>query len=106
MSVIKRIGPATLGTSAADVYHPAGPEELRLIHVSNRTSSPAKLSLWVGATGATAAGTDLFIGRTIAAFDTFSWPFLVKMTTADFLVGQSDTAAALTIVVTAAQVGV
>ena len=103
----KRTGPIALTTTlTTNVYNPPGPEETRLIHVVNKTDSPASFSLWVGATGANAAGTELFSKQIVAGRTVQSWPYLVKLGVADFIVGGSDTATALTITITTAQVAV
>ncbi len=106
MPVNKRTGPVALSTAlGTNIYNPPGPEELRLIHVVNKTDNSATFSLWIGATGANAAGTELFSKQVVGARSVFDWPYPVKLGTADFLVGGSDTAAALTIALTTAQVG-
>lgn len=108
MAVIKRTGPVALSTTlTTNVYNPTGPEELRLIHVANKTDSPQTFSLWLGATGGNSAGTELFSKKSVPARDSFDFPFLIKMGTADFIVGGADvTAAALTVIISTAQVGV
>ena len=70
------------------------------IRVSNKTASAATFSLWRGTTGANAAGTEfLGTGISVAAnsyldfYSTKGWRF----DAADFLVGGSGTATALTI---------
>lgn len=69
------------------------------VHISNKTASAASFSLWKGATGANAAGTE-FIGTAISvpansSLDYYSpgWRF----DAADFLVGGAGTTTALTI---------
>lgn len=107
MPPLKRTGPVILTTTlTTNVYNPPATEEVRLIHVVNKTTNPATFSLWVGATGANAAGTELFNKQQVAANSVFDWPYPVKLGTADFIVGGSDTATALTIVITTAQVPV
>lgn len=106
MPVIKRTGPVALTlTLTTNIYNPPGPEETRLIHVVNKTDSPATFSLWIGATGANAAGTELFSKQAVAARATMSWPYTMKLTTADFIVGGADTGTALTLTISTAQVG-
>jgi hypothetical protein len=68
------------------------------VHISNKTAAAATFSLWKGATGANAAGTE-FIGTGVSvpansAVDYYGqWRF----DSADFLVGGSGTTLALTI---------
>lgn len=68
------------------------------IHILNKTASPATFSLWIGATGANAAGTEFWgTDVSVAANDFLDWYGRVRLDAADFLVGGSDTATALTI---------
>src|SRR5437773_12056151 len=71
---------------------------LRHIRIVNKTGSAATFSLYIGATGANAAGTE-FIGTalSVAANSAFDWYGLARMDVADFLVGGSGTTTALTI---------
>ncbi len=75
------------------------------IHVANKTASAATFSLWLGATGANAAGTEIAVGESVNANDVYDiyFPQGLRMTTADFLVGGSNTATALSITVTGKQ---
>ena len=78
---------------------------LRHIRIVNKhASTAATFSLWLGATGANAAGTELWTGKSIAANDSFEWYGNLKMTSTDFLVGGSGTATALTITVMSEQI--
>lgn len=108
MAVIRRVaGPVILTTSlGTNIYNQGSAliyDVVRNIHISNKTANPARVSLWVGLTGANTAGTELFIGKTVLANDYIDWPFPFPMKSVDFLVGGSDTAAALTIVVVSEQ---
>src|SRR5438132_7965460 len=71
---------------------------LRHVHISNKTGSAATFSLWKGATAANAAGTEI-IGTavSVAANSYFDYYGLLRLDAADFLVGGSNTATALTI---------
>lgn len=74
---------------------------LRHIRIVNKTASAATFSLWLGATGANAAGTELIgTGLSVAANSPFDWyagsPGLL-LQVADFLVGGAGTTTALTI---------
>lgn len=71
---------------------------LRHVHISNKTGSAATFSLWKGATGANAAGTE-WIGTavSVAANSYFDWYGIGRFDAADFLVGGAGTATALTI---------
>ena len=71
---------------------------LRHIRIVNKTGSAATFSLWRGATGANAAGTEV-VGQalSVAANSAFDWYGILRLDAADFLVGGSGTATALSI---------
>lgn len=70
---------------------------LRHVRIVNKTSAAAAFTLYVGATGANAAGTEV-IGKalSIPANSAYDWYGMLRLDVADFLVGGSDTATALT----------
>jgi len=71
---------------------------LRHVRIVNKTASAATFSLWLGATGANAAGTEIIgQGFSVAANSAFDWFGALRVDVADFLVGGSGTATALTI---------
>ncbi len=94
------LNPQTLtgGVSAGGTSNTATYLILRHIRISNKTGSAATFSLWIGATGANAAGTE-FIGtaQSVAANSYVDWYGMVRLDTADFLVGGAGTATALTL---------
>jgi hypothetical protein len=64
----------------------------------NRTSGVVKVSLWIGATGANAAGTGfLWQTASIPAYGFLEWGGRKELTTTQFLVGGADTATAVTL---------
>jgi hypothetical protein len=67
------------------------------IHVVNKTAGAVTFSLWLGATGANAAGTELFNGYSVAANSTYDWYGRLKMVSTDFLVGGASAGTSLTI---------
>jgi hypothetical protein len=72
---------------------------IKHLRIANKTATAATFSLWLGATGANVAGTE-FVGTGVSvapnsAYDWYSSG--VRLDIADFLVGGSNTAAALTI---------
>lgn len=71
---------------------------LRHIRISNKTASAATFSLWIGATGANTAGTE-FMGtaQSVPANSYVDWYGMIRLDTADFLVGGAGTATALTL---------
>ena len=94
------LNPQTLtgGVSAGGTSNTATYLILRHIRISNKTGSAATFSLWIGATGANAAGTE-FIGtaQSVAANSYVDWYGMVRLDTAGFLVGGAGTATALTL---------
>jgi len=102
--VIKRLaGPLALtNVLTTNIYVPASAliyDIIRHIHIANKTAGVVTFSLWLGATGANAAGTELFIGKVVAPNDTFDYYCAMKVTSVDFLVGGSNTATALSITI-------
>src|SRR5258707_2646906 len=70
---------------------------LKHIRIVNKTGTAATFSLWLGATGANAAGTEVIgQGKSVAANDAFDWYGWLRLDAADFLVGGAGTATALT----------
>ena len=106
-----RLGPIALTTTlTTNVLNPptttggvnAGTPNtyILLTHVRwvNKTAGAVTFSHWLGATGANAAGTEIFgQGKSIAANDVYDWYGRLKIKVADFLVGGSNTATALSI---------
>ena len=71
---------------------------LRHIRIVNKTAAPATFSLYLGATGANAAGTEIIgLGTFVTAYSYFDWYGMLRLDSADFLVGGAGTATALTI---------
>lgn len=70
---------------------------LRHIRISNKTAGAVTFSLWIGATGANAAGTE-FMGtaQSIPANSYVDWYGMIRLDTADFLVGGASANTALT----------
>ena len=103
---LKRIaGPAFIAASATNIYTPAASTiytVIRHIHVANKTNTAATFALYVGLTGGSASGTELFggnAGHSVAANSEFDYYCTLKMESTDFLTGISGTASALVIVV-------
>jgi len=70
---------------------------LRHIRIVNKTALAATFSLWLGATGANAAGTEIIgTGYSVPANSAFDWYGMLIMKSTDFLVGGAGTAVALT----------
>jgi hypothetical protein len=77
--------------------------EIEQMHFVNKTNATAKVSLWVGATGANAAGTELLSSYSIAAYSTYDFYCMLRLDSADFLVGGCDTATAVTVTLSGTQ---
>ncbi|HEY8879213.1 MAG TPA: hypothetical protein VIN03_16715 [Roseateles sp.] len=106
---IIRIGPTSLGTSAANLANPptltggvgsastATYMILRHIRIVNRTGSAATASLFVGATGGSAGGTEFMsAAQSIAANSPIDWYGMLRLDSADYLTGLASAANALT----------
>jgi hypothetical protein len=99
---IKRtFGPVALSnTLTTNVYNNTSAliyDVIRQLHIVNKTGGAVTFSLWIGATGANTAGTELFNGQSVAANDVYDWYTALKLVTADFLVGGASAATSLTI---------
>lgn len=71
---------------------------LKHLRVTNKTASAATFSLWLGATGANLAGTEVVgTAQSVPANSSYDWYGLLRIDAADFLVGGAGTATALTI---------
>jgi len=71
---------------------------LKHIRIVNKTAGAITFSLWLGATGANAAGTEVIgIGLSVAANSFVDWFGLMRLDAADFLVGGAGAATSLTI---------
>jgi hypothetical protein len=71
---------------------------LRHIRIVNKTASAVTFSLWKGATGANAAGTEV-VGqaKSVPANDAYDWYGLMRFDAADFLVGGASVGTSLSI---------
>lgn len=105
---LKRIaGPAYLANAAADIYTPPASTIytiIRHIHVANVTTGTAAFTLYVGATGGSSGGTELFKTTSVPANSAFDYYCALKMVSTDFLSGLASAATSLTIVVEGEQV--
>lgn len=106
LGTLKKIaGPAYLANAAADIYTPPASTiytVIRQIHIANKTAGAVTFSLYVGATGGSAGGTELFGAKSVAANDVYDWyaaPSGLKLTSTEFLTGLASAATSLTITV-------
>lgn len=71
---------------------------LRHIRIVNKTAGAVTFSLYLGATGANAAGTEIIgTAYSVAANSAFDWYGVLRLDSADFLVGGASAATSLTI---------
>ncbi|MDP3939174.1 MAG: hypothetical protein Q8R92_13700 [Deltaproteobacteria bacterium] len=71
---------------------------LRHIRIVNKTAGAVTFSLWKGATGANAAGTEVIgIAKSIPANDSYDYYGLLRLDAADFLVGGASAGTSLSI---------
>lgn len=71
---------------------------LKHIRIVNKTVGAVTFSLWLGATGANAAGTEVIgQGLSVAANSFVDWFGLLRLDAADFLVGGASAATSLSI---------
>ena len=100
---IKRLaGPAYIANAAANIYVPSSAllyGVVRHIHIANRTGGAVTFSLWIGATGGSAAGTELFGTQSIAANAALDYYCMQKQLSTDFLTGIASAASSLVITV-------
>ena len=71
---------------------------IRHIRIVNKTAGAVTFSLWLGATGANTAGTEVVgIGLSVAANSFIDYYGLLRLDVADFLVGGAGAATSLSI---------
>jgi hypothetical protein len=107
MGTLKKIaGPAYIANAAANIYTPPDSDRdvvIRHIRVSNKdATTPYTYTLYVGATGASAGGTEITgLSESVAASshtDHYFSPGL-RLASTDFLTGVASAASKLTILV-------
>lgn len=85
---------------AGGVNAGAAPQYIILKHlrITNKNAAAVSFSMWLGATGANAAGTEVIgQGKSVPANDSIDWYGILRLDVADFLVGGASAAAALSI---------
>ena len=108
---VLRFGPVALGASAANIINPptltggtglSGTNSntyvvLKHIKLVNKTSGAVTASLYVGATGGSAAGTEFWVNATsIPANSAIDWYGQLRLDVADFLTGLAGSASSIT----------
>jgi hypothetical protein len=98
---VRTFGPVAMSaTLTTNIYNNTSAllyDVITHIHVANKTAGAVTFSLWLGATGANAAGTELFSAQNVGANSTFDYYGRLKMVSTDFLVGGASAATSLTI---------
>jgi len=103
--MVKRIaGPAFLANAAADIYTPPNSAVyviINQIHIANVTAGAVTWTLYIGATGGSAAGTEVGKAVSVAANSVVDYYFSpgLKLVSTDFLSGLASAATSLTITV-------
>lgn len=102
----RKYGPAFIANAVANIYTPPAATIISYIyhiHICNVTAAAAVFTLYVGATGGSAAGTQISGGsHSVAAgaeYDMY-FPLGLPLKSTDFLTGVCGTASALTITLT------
>lgn len=106
-----RVGPVALGNAAANILNGnvtslAGPVGVTLgqpvitlehIRIVNKTAGPVNVSLYIGATGGSAAGTEFAFNATPVPGNSYvEWYGNLRLESADFLTGLASAATSLT----------
>lgn len=106
----KTVGPLALTTTyTSNIYQGGGGSALirdRLrgnILIANKTTSACKFRLYKGATGANAAGTEMFYDVSVPANTTVPYWVDIELNSADYLVGGAEITLSLTIEFTVEQ---
>lgn len=104
---MKRIaGPAYLAASATNIYTPPASTmglRLRRLHFCNTDSVIRTFSVWIGATGGSAGGTEIFKDKSLPAKDVYTHVCDIDMASTDFLSGLASSASTITVTVEAEQ---
>jgi len=102
--VVRSFGPVAMSaTMTTNIYQGGNGgtatiyDVVKHIHVVNKTAGAVTFSLWLGATGGNAAGTELFNAYSVASYSTFDYYCSLRMISTDYLVGGASAATSLTI---------
>jgi hypothetical protein len=97
----KRMGPAFLAAAAANVLNPPANTYAIIthIHVANQDVADRTFSMWVGATGASADGTELFESTVVKTKSYVDYYPRQRLDVADFLTGLASVASQVIITI-------
>ena len=93
-------GPAYLANSIANIYNQSSTllyTRLRHIHIANVTAGAVTFTLYIGGTGGSTGGTELYKGVSIPANSAFDYYPDRKLLSTDFLTGLASAASSLVI---------
>jgi hypothetical protein len=101
---VKRLaGPAYIANAAANIYVPSSAliyGNIKHMHIANVTGGAVTFTLYIGATGGSAGGTELEKAYSIAANSDWDRYFAnLKLVSTDFLTGLASAATSLVITV-------
>lgn len=104
MGTAKKAGPTALTTAAANLLNGGGGsasmlDRVKHIHVTNKAASAATFSMYIGATGGSAAGTELFEDQSVAVGSSFDWYGDLPLSSTEFLTGLASANTSLTVVI-------
>ncbi len=106
-TVKRTVGPIAMSnTLTTNIYNNTSAliyDVIKRIQITNKTAGAVTFSLWLGATGANAAGTELYTAVSVPANTTVSYNMNLKMVSTDFLVGGASAATSLAITVESEQ---
>jgi hypothetical protein len=101
--LVRTFGPLALtNVLTTNIYQGGGGsaliyDKLTHLHVVNKTGLAATFSIWIGATGANAAGTEWFNAQSVPANGVYDWYGTLRLGSTDFLVGGANANTTLTI---------
>lgn len=104
MGTAKKVGPMALTAAAANILNGGGgsaslADRVKHIHIANKSALDATFDLYVGATGGSAAGTELFKSYSVPANTAFDWYGDMPLASTEFLTGLASAITTLVILV-------
>jgi hypothetical protein len=90
----RTFGPlALINTYTTNIYNQGSAliyDVIKHIHIANKTGGTGTFRLYLGATGANTAGTELFFDVSVGANSVYDWYGNLRMNSTDFLVGGAN----------------
>lgn len=100
MATKRLYGPAFLANAVANIYNQSSAllyTVIRKMHFFNKTGSTVNIRIYIGATGGSASGTELYYDYPIEAFKEFNVYGALRLDSTDFLTGLASSANAVTV---------